>query len=213
MSILESNIRPSLHPAPELLAIQPTEPTPRIAPLPVESMRPEWLATLSRIPGDGLKGAGFPRNVLGTIMHNPDTFGPFLEFWVTAKSRMSLTVREQELVILRMAVLYRSGYVWKHHVPVGREFGVSEDEFDAVEAGDYSAFALARERALLALTDELVEARTIGREAWDAHAPALDDRGLVDLVSLVSQYVFFALMNNAFQVEVEPALARVRALR
>lgn len=126
---------------------------------------------------------------------------------------MSLAVREQELVLLRMAVLSRRGYVWKHHVPVGREFGVSEDEFDAVEAGDYSAFARARERALLALTDELVEARTIGREAWDAHAPVLDDRGLVDLVSLVSQYVFFALMNNAFQVEVEPALARVRALR
>jgi hypothetical protein len=29
----------------------------------------------------------------------------------------------------------------------------------------------------------------------------------------VSQYVFFALMNNAFQVEIEPALASVRSLR
>ncbi|MFM1824001.1 MAG: hypothetical protein RI967_2267 [Planctomycetota bacterium] len=193
--------------------IEPSEPLPRLAPRPVSAMRPEWLATLARIPGDGLKGAGFPRHVLGTIMRNPATFGPFLEYWVTAKSAMTLTVREQELVILRMAVLYGSDYVWRHHVPVGREFGVTEAEFDAIEAGDASAFASPRERALLTLTDEMVEARTVRREAWDAHAGALDPTALVDLVSLVSQYVFFALMNNAFQVEIEPALASVRSLR
>ncbi|MFM7134551.1 MAG: carboxymuconolactone decarboxylase family protein, partial [Planctomycetota bacterium] len=175
-------------------AVHPNEPHARIAPLPMESMRPEWLATLARIPGAGLKGAGFPRNVLGTIMHNPDTFGPFLEFWVTCKSRMSLSVREQELVILRMARLYGSDYVWKHHVPVGHEFGVTDAELDAVEEGRFDAF-LPRERALLALTDELVEARTIRAAAWAAHAPELGRRELVDLVSLVAQYVFFALMN------------------
>jgi alkylhydroperoxidase family enzyme len=192
--------------------LHPNEPQPRIAPLPMESMRPEWLATLARIPGEGLKGAGFPRNVLGTIMHNPDTFGPFLEFWVTCKSRMSLSVREQELVILRMARLYGSNYVWKHHVPVGHEFGITGAELDAVEEGRFDAFA-PRERALLGLTDELVEARTIRAAAWAANASALGERELVDLVSLVAQYVFYALMNNAFQVEIEPPLAGIRGLR
>jgi alkylhydroperoxidase family enzyme len=193
-------------------AVNPTEPVARIAPISVDDMRPDWLATLARIPGDGLKGAGFPRNVLGTIAHNPDTFGPFLEFWVTCKSKFALTVREQELVILRMAVLYRSNYVWKHHVPVGHEFGVTDAELDAVEDGDFAQLASARERALLALTDELVEARTIRAEAWAEHASALTRKDLVDLVSLVAQYVFFALMNNAFQVEVEAPLAAVRGL-
>lgn len=192
-------------------AIHPTEPCARIAPIPMDRLRPEWMATLARIPGDGLKGAGFPRNVLGTIAHNPETFGPFLEFWVTCKSRMTLSVREQELVILRMACLYGSNYVWKHHVPVGHEFGVTDAELDAVEAARFEGFC-PRERALLALTDELVEARTIRAAAWAEHAPALDRTALVDLVSLVSQYVFFALMNNAFEVEIEPALADMRGL-
>lgn len=193
-------------------AFNPTEPVARVAPIPVEDMRPDWLATLARIPGDGLKGAGFPRNVLGTIAHNPDTFGPFLEFWVTCKSKFALTVREQELVILRMACLYRSNYVWKHHVPVGHEFGVTDSELDAVRDGHFMRFESARERALLALTDELVEARTIRSDEWAEHAPALTRKDLVDLVSLVAQYVFFALMNNAFQVEVEEPLADVRGL-
>jgi len=202
---------PSISPAPPASA-NPVEPRPRLAPLPIESMRSEWLATLERIPGAGLKGEGFPRNVLGTIMRSAETFGPFLEYWVSCKSKMSLSVREQELVILRMAVHYRSNYVWKHHVPVAREFGVTEAEIDAVQEGVYDALPSGRERSLLALTDELVDRRTIGADAWARHAPSLAEVDLVDLVSLVSQYVFFALMNNAMQVEVEPAVAGVRGL-
>ncbi len=193
--------------------VQPTESAPRVTPEPVESMRPDWLATLARIPGDGLKGDGFPRNVLGTIMHNPDTFGPFLEYWVTCKERMSLSVREQEIVILRMAVLFASDYVWKHHVPVGREFGIGDAEFTAIRAGDIDGFASPREQALLALVDELVEQRTIRREVWARHATTLATIDIVDLVALVSQYVLFALMNNAFQVAIEPTLAEVPSLR
>lgn len=185
--------------------IHPTEPEPRIRPRSMDDMQDAWLNTLSRIPGDGLKGEGFPRNVLGVIMHNPDTFGPFLDYWVTCKLKMGLSVREQELVILRMGCLYRANYVWKHHVPVGREFGVTDAELQALRDADYASFC-PRERALLALTDELVENRTIEAAAWAAHAGDLAHRDLVDLVHLVSQYVLFALMNNAMQVPVEGAL-------
>lgn len=193
-------------------AVHPSEPRARVAPVPMDDMRTDWLATLSRIPGDGLKGAGFPRNVLGTIAHNPDTFGPFLEYWVTCKSRFALSVREQEIVILRMACLYGSNYVWKHHVPVGHEFGITAAELEAIRHGDGSALPSRRERALLALTDELVEMRTIRADAWAEHRTTLTPKELVDLVALVSQYVFFALMNNAFQVEVEAPVAAIRGL-
>lgn len=192
--------------------IQPTEAQPRIVPQEMSGMRDEWLQTLSRIPGDGLKGKGFPRNVLGSIMHDPRTFGPFLEYWVTCKSAMGLTVREQELVILRMACLFASNYVWKHHVPVAREFGVTQEEIEAVRAGCYSALASSREQSLLVLTDELVEQRTVTAQAWAEHGATLPAGDMVDLVSLVSQYVFFALMNNALQVPVEPELDEVPSL-
>ena len=200
---LVSAITPTIH---------PSERRARVEPISMDDMRTDWLSTLSRIPGDGLKGAGFPRNVLGTIAHNPETFGPFLEYWVTCKSRFALTVREQEIVILRMAVLYGSNYVWKHHVPVGYEFGITETELEAIRDAASEVFGSRRERALLALTDELVNMRTIGVDAWARHRSALSTQDLVDLIALVSQYVFFALMNNAFQVEVEAPLAAIRGL-
>eukprot|EP01082_Thalassiosira_pseudonana_P006786 g15057.t1 g15057 contig21:458202-458973(-) len=179
----------------------------RVASLSTDAMRPEWLDILARIPGDGLKGEGFPRNVLGVIMHNSETFGPFLNYWVVSKLELGLTVREQELVILRMAVLYKSNYVWKHHVKVGREFGVTDDELTALrDGGDFSSFSVQRERSFLCLTDEVVEHRTIRSEMWEKHSQILKPKDIVDLIHLTSQYTLFATMNNAMQVAIEPAV-------
>ena len=163
------------------------------------------LDTLERIPGDGLKGAGFPRNVLGELLHSPELLAPFLEWWVSAKSAMALTVREQELVILRMGCLYASDYVWKHHVPVGREFGISDDELSAIRSGRFAGF-VERERALLELTEEMVNRRTVSAAGWARYGQLLPARDLVDLIALISQYVLFALANNVLQVPLEPAL-------
>lgn len=184
--------------------VNPVETSPRVLPQPMAALRPEWVAILERIPGAGLKGSGFPRNVLGEIMHNPDTMGPFLDYWVTCKSKMALTVREQELVILRMACLYRSDYVWKHHVPVGREFGIRESRYEPTFNQ--------REAGLLFLTDEMVNGRTVSAATWAAQRSSFSDKELVDLVHLVSQYVFFALMNNTMQVQVEPPLLDIPGL-
>lgn len=185
----------------------PDEPAPRLAPLSTDDLRPEWRAILERIPGAGLKGEGFPRNVLGVLMQNQETLGPFLDYWVTSKSKMGLAVREQELVILRMGVLYRSEYVWKHHVKVAREFGINDAEFDAIRQGAYTTLESERERALLELTDAFVNERSLPPELWARTRSILSAQDFVDLISLVSQYVLFALTNVCLQVQLEPAVA------
>ncbi len=184
----------------------PNEADSRIAPLSTDDLRPEWREILGRLPGAGLKGEGFPRNVLGILMQNQETLGPFLDYWVTSKSKMGLSVREQELVILRMAVLYRSEYVWKHHLKVGREFGIDDAELDAIRQGSYAAFS-DRERAFLELTDAFVSDRSLPPELWNRTRGVLAPRDFVDLISLVSQYVLWALTNVCMQVQVEPGVA------
>jgi 4-carboxymuconolactone decarboxylase len=191
--------------------LHPNEPEPRLPTLSSARMRPEWLATLGRIPGEGLKGAGFPHHVLGQLMHSPDLLGPFLEWWVSAKSAMALSVREQELVILRMACLYASDYVWKHHVPVALEFAISAEEIQALRQGRFTGFA-PRERSLLVLAEAMVEQRGVARELWECHGRLLAPQEVVDLIALVAQYVLFALTNNVLQVQVEAALQGVPGL-
>jgi len=185
----------------------PNETMSRIAPLPTDDLSPECVRILERLPGKSLQGEGFPYNLLGVIMQNQETLGPFLNYWVTSKAKMGLTVREQELVILRMAVLYRSEYVWKHHVKLGREFGVNDTELDALRHGSYGAFSMARERAFLELTDAFMNERYLPPELWNRTQKVLGPQDYVDLISLVSQYVFFALTNVCLQVQVEPGVA------
>jgi 4-carboxymuconolactone decarboxylase len=186
--------------------IQPSEPTQRIASRPMTEMRQNWLQILGRIPGTGLKGEGFPSNALGVLMHNPEVFGPFLNYWVTSKLKMHISVREQELVILRMGCLFRSDYVFKHHVPLAREFGVSEAELQAVRDGCYDGF-VPREAALLTLTEEFMDTRTLSTATWTKYNTTLGATEVVDLIGLVSQYVLFGLVNNVAQVQVEAPIA------
>jgi 4-carboxymuconolactone decarboxylase len=185
---------------------------PRIQPMDMNGMQEDWLRTLERIPGKGLKGPYFPVNVLGTLMYNPKTMGSFLDFWVTSKLEMGLTVREQELVILRMGMLYDCNYVWKHHVPVAREFGVTNPELEAVRTKTLPEVFNPKETALLMLTDEMVNQRTVTDPAWKKWSGQLSPSEQVDLVSLVSQYTEFALLNNVFQIQVEPPLADIPGL-
>jgi 4-carboxymuconolactone decarboxylase len=185
---------------------------PRIQPLPMSQMQESWLKTLEKLPGAGLKGLYSPVNVFGTLQHNPDTYGSFLEYWVTSKLEMGLTPREQELVILRMGYHYNCNYVWKHHVPVGKEFGITDAELEAVKTTPLPALFLPRESALLHLTDEMVESRNVSDETWNKWSKELKDSEKIDLISLVSQYVFFALLNNVIRVEVEEPLDAIPGL-
>ena len=184
----------------------------RLVPLDTENLSRECKDILKQLPGDTLKGKYAPVNVLGTLMYNPDTLEQFLDYWVTSKLKMGLSVREQELVILRMAVHYSCNYVWKHHVPVAVEFGVTEDLLAAVREFPLPAMFSAREEALLILTDDLVNERDIRDEVFDKYRVQLRDSELVDLISLVSQYVFFYLMNNALRIRVESPLEAISGL-
>ncbi len=185
----------------------------KIEPKNVDTMPQEWLDILKRIPGDGLKGKYAPRNVLGMLMFNSDTLGEFLDYWVTSKLKMGFTVREQELVIMRMALHYDCNYVWKHHVPVAKEFGVTKEEMDAVRIIPLPASFNPRETAILELTDEMVIKRNVSDDTWNKFKNQLSDSEIVDLISLVSQYVLFSLTNNVLRVEVEKNLDEIESLK
>ena len=182
--------------------LHPNEATARLECLSTEELSAECCAILERIPGAGLKGSGFPANVLGQLMHSPELLARFLDWWVTSKSAMAFAERQQELVILRIGCLYASDYVWKHHVHVTCEFGVSNDEIDAVRNGNFDFFT-GLDRALLCFAEAMVVDRTISAELWTTYSAQISAQQVIDLISLVSQYVLFALTNNVLQVPLE----------
>ena len=55
-----------------VLTIHPNESKPRFEPIPTnpDHLTPEIQQIFSKIPGDGLKGKGFPHHVLGQLLHS-----------------------------------------------------------------------------------------------------------------------------------------------
>ena len=72
------------------------------------------------------------------------------------RHKSGLNPRLRELAILQVGYLARSPYEWSHHVQIGREFGVSDDDIRADRRRDRGS------------SDE---ARTAGA-SWCCAAPA-----------------------------------------
>jgi alkylhydroperoxidase family enzyme len=92
------------------------------------------------------------------------------------------------------------------------EFGVTQDELALVRKLTLPAGFNPREEALLILTDQMVNNRDVPDGIYENYAGNLKDSEVVDLISLVSQYVLFALMNNVIRVDVESSLDEIGGL-
>ena len=123
--------------------IQRVNQGPRIPPLPPERWPKEMgeaLATLRppeprhpfpRSDDDRPKGL----NVLGTLAHHPALTRAFNTFNGHVQFATTLSARQRELVILRVAELRRSDYEWAQHVVIGAAAGLTPAEIERVPDG------------------------------------------------------------------------------
>ncbi len=139
---------------------------------------------------------GLPRglNILGTFARHPDLAAAFWVFNGHILNHSTLTQRQTEMVILRVAVLCKSDYEWKQHVHIARLAGITDDEIAAIEARDGTHQWSSGEDALLTAVDELVGGATVSDETWTALSAFVDDRQVLDLTFTVGAYVVIAMM-------------------
>src|SRR3954454_25162668 len=95
-------------------------------------------------------------NVLGTLAQHPTLAKAFHTFNGHILFGTSLTPRQRELLVLRVAALRQAAYEWKQHVVLAADVGITPDELnwiaDGAEARGWSAF----ERAMIRAVDELL---------------------------------------------------------
>ncbi|MCV7352536.1 carboxymuconolactone decarboxylase family protein [Mycobacterium parmense] len=174
----------------------------RLGPLPAD----QWDETVQRslsvmLPPDKCnpQDAALP---LATFANHPALTKAFLRFNVHLLFSSTLPPRIRELAILRIAHRRNCAYEWVHHVTLGKEAGLLDDEIDAVRrpgAGNFDAF----ERAVLTGVDELDEKSELSDETWAALGERLDDRQRMDYVFTVGCYALLAMAFNTFGVTPE----------
>ena len=116
-----------------------------------------------------------------------------------------LDPRLRELAILQISYLTRSAWGYSHHVRIGREIGLSDDEIRAVadetEGGPTALDPLAR--TVLKAAREMTLDLAVTDETFAALRAGLDNERLTDLVVTISFYNGLVRLLEAMQVDVE----------
>jgi|RhiMetdeSRZDD1v2_1073273.scaffolds.fasta_scaffold276476_2 alkylhydroperoxidase family enzyme len=189
---------------------------PRIPPLPPaawpEAMREALAALRPPAPRHPLpeRRADRPKglNVLGTLAQHPDLARAFHTFNGHVLFATTLSVRQRELLVLRVAAVRRAEYEWAQHVVLAGEAGIDDAEVARIAEGPDAPGWSPVDAALLRAVDELVGDATIADATWEALARELDVQQLMDVVFTVGAYDALAMAFRSFRVQLDDDLAR-----
>jgi alkylhydroperoxidase family enzyme len=144
-------------------------------------------------------------NLHRAFVHSPEALRSFqgLARYIRYKSRLDPRLRE--MAILQVGYAARSPYEYSHHVKIGREFGVSEDDIRAIEAETRGEIThlLPLERAVLGAARELTAAPSLSQETFAELRKSLDPDCVVDLLMTISFYCGVVRLLAALEIDVE----------
>ena len=167
-----------------------------------EAYRPENPRhPVSPLDPDSPKG----RNAMGVLAHHPELTNAYNRLIRHALYFTTISIRQRELLILRVAHLRGSRYEWAQHVYQAGVAGITPEEVAAVRAPSTLEWP-ALERALLSAADELMADARIADESYAVLAAELDAQQLMDVVFTVGAYDVFAMALRTFDVALDDDL-------
>ena len=145
-------------------------------------------------------------NIFRTLGRIPEAYQRFMPWGGYILSELNdLDPRDRELVILRTAFNWQSGYEWAQHERIGRSCGLSGMEIEGIKTGPGADHWPPRDRLLLTATDELTSDGFVSQATWAALSE-FSEKQRMDLVLTVGQYTQVAMMLNSFGVQLDPGL-------
>ncbi len=154
----------------------------------------------------GRQFRGAVLNIFRTLGRIPEAYQRFMPWGGYILSELNdLDPRDRELVILRTAFNWQSGYEWAQHERIGRSCGLSGLEIEGIKTGPGADHWTPRDRLLLTATDELTSDGFVSEATWAALSE-FSEKQRMDLVLTVGQYTQVAMMLNSFGVQLDPGL-------
>jgi alkylhydroperoxidase family enzyme len=124
--------------------------------------------------------------------------------------RGHLSLREREIVILRVCANNRSEYEWGVHVSVfAKRAGLTPEQVAAtVEPDRAAACWTARDRLVLHLCDELQGGTTVNDTLWSELTAEFSQEALLELLLLTGFYRTISVLTNTLQMPLEDFAVR-----
>lgn len=165
-----------------LAALRPPQPR---HPAPVRENRPKAL------------------NVLGAMAHHPALSRAFFTFNGHVLGATTLSERERELLIMRVAAVRQCGYEWLQHLFMARDVGLSDEEVGRIAYGPDAPMWSPLDAAMLRSVDELIVDGAISDRTWAALEAKLDRKQLLDLIFTVGCYDLLARLFNSLELDID----------
>lgn len=125
--------------------------------------------------------------------------------------RLSLTMRDREIVINRTCARCRCEYEWGVHIAFfANRVGLTSAQICSITRGDASdaCWADERDRVLIEATDSLHDDADVDDELWHRLRQHLCNEQTLDLFMLTGWYHAISYTANAARVEREPGAPR-----
>jgi len=161
-----------------------------------------------RHPPLGKPGGPKGLNALGLFAHHPELAHAFFTFNGHLLLASTLSVRDRELVVLRVAALRNAPYEWAQHQIIAGDAGIAPEEVARIRTGPDAAGWSAADAALLRAVDELVQDATLSPATWAALSSSYEPQQLLDLVFTIGAYDLIAMVFNSFGVELDDDLRK-----
>ena len=145
-------------------------------------------------------------NALGMFARHPDLTRAFNTFNGHILFSSTLSPRQRELLVLRVAAVRQSTYEWKQHVVLAADAGLTPDEVARIEEGPGAAGWSPLDRAMISAVDELLSDAMVTDGTWGALASGLEVEQLMDLVFTVGAYDLLAMAFRSFGVPLDDDL-------
>jgi alkylhydroperoxidase family enzyme len=145
-------------------------------------------------------------NLMRALAHNPGAARAMNGIGRYIRFDSKLDPRLRELAILQVGYLTRSEYEYSHHVKIGFDFGVSEDDVRAIAeetAGRPSGLdALAK--LVLRAAREMTQGLGMSDATFGSLREQLGQPELVDLVVTIGFYNGVVRILDTLKIDVEP---------
>jgi alkylhydroperoxidase family enzyme len=141
------------------------------------------------------------KNMLGTLAHHPALAKALLPFNAHILRATTLTERQRELLVLRVATIRKSAYTWAEHAPMARKAGLDDDEIARIAYGPDAPFWDPVDATILRSVDELIANGVLSDDTWTTLTEHLDPRQLLDLIFTVGAYETMSWMIRSFELD------------
>jgi alkylhydroperoxidase family enzyme len=145
-------------------------------------------------------------NALGTLAQYPTLTEAYHTFNGHVLFGTSLSPRQRELLVLRVAAVRQADYEWRQHVVLAGDAGITPEEVEWIAEGPTAPGWSPIDRAMVSAVDELLDDALVADSTWEVLAAELDVEQLMDLVFTVGAYDLLAMAFRSFGIQLDDDL-------